>query len=197
MATREGETSNLQNETGVDGASLRKGGRAGGCAGRSLLCGENIGGRGPLGPRGEVDEDERRPFSFVARPNLCARHPILTLPHKGPTRGGGEFLRPPAAKKCNKNRPRVKAHSAVNQTTISSAHPTPPPKGGRACGRATVSRQRPPSRRLCWRRRTAAELSLHLAELLALGLAPPDRPGNAQDADHADDVEPDEPLTQR
>src|SRR5262249_30905456 len=35
----------------------------------------------------------------------------------------------------------------------------------------------------------AGELGLHLAELLALGLAPPDRPGDAQDADHADAVE--------
>ena len=37
------------------------------------------------------------------------------------------------------------------------------------------------------RRHGAGELGLHLAELLALGLGPPDGPGDADDADHADD----------
>ena len=35
----------------------------------------------------------------------------------------------------------------------------------------------------------------HLAELLALGLAPPDGPGDADDAEHADEVEPDRPCS--
>ena len=38
------------------------------------------------------------------------------------------------------------------------------------------------------------QLGLHLAELLALGLAPPDGPGDAGDAEQADQVEPDRPL---
>src|SRR5690242_11715925 len=37
----------------------------------------------------------------------------------------------------------------------------------------------------------AAELGLHLAEFLGLGLAPPDGPGDGRDADQADQVETD------
>ena len=48
MATREGETSNLQNETGVDGASLRKGGRAGGRTGDRCSAARISAGGGPL-----------------------------------------------------------------------------------------------------------------------------------------------------